>query len=65
MSTLNWIPVTERLPDAETTVIVWTKAGEWWSAWYDDDAWKDAANGDTMAGDNAPTHWAEPEGPTP
>jgi hypothetical protein len=61
MSALNWIPVAERLPDAEITVLCWLDTGEWFSGWFDGEFWKDAATGDDLDG---VTHWAEPEGPS-
>lgn len=33
---LRWIPVAERLPDADTTVMLQMEDGEVWTGWYDD-----------------------------
>lgn len=64
MTTLTWTPVTERLPDSDTTVLVWTRGGEWFAAWYDgEDGWLDAQTAFQMQGNNEVTHWAEPQGP--
>lgn len=65
MTTITWTPITERLPDADQTVLVWTKGGEWFAAWYDDEdtGWRDGCTTVQMQGDNEVTHLAEPQGP--
>ena len=58
---LDWVPVDERLPDDNITVICWLEpGGEWFSGWHADGRWHDAASGGAMEG---VTHWAEPVGP--
>lgn len=51
-----WIPVTERLPDDEETVMVALKdAGEpVWLGWHDEDGWHEVGAGNL--GDSV-THW--------
>ena len=58
---LHWVPVSERLPDDDITVICWLEpGGEWFSGWHADGRWHDAASGGRMEG---VTHWADPVGP--
>ena len=57
---ITWIPVTERLPDDETTVLIATPGADPWPGWHDEVGWFQA--------DGSPveevTHWANmPEGP--
>lgn len=60
---LTWHSVNERMPDTDTTVIVWITPGEWYSAWWDDarESWMDTSTGDVI--EHAVTHYAEPKGP--
>jgi len=58
---LEWHAASDRLPDADITVLMWLQpAGEWFSGWHDFDGWHDASSGALVRG---VTHWAEPEGP--
>jgi hypothetical protein len=63
---LQWHDVTDALPDADTTVLMWVceadGSTDWYAGWWDGEAWQDAANGGPVAG--RVSHWAEPEGPT-
>jgi len=62
---LEWHDARTRLPDADMTVLVWTRdehgAGDWASAWWDGEQWIDCASGGVVEIDV--THWAQPEGP--
>lgn len=62
---LEWHDVRTRLPDADMTVLVWTRdehgGRDWASAWWDGEQWIDCASGGVVELDV--THWAQPEGP--
>jgi hypothetical protein len=58
---LQWHDASQRKPDSDITVLCWLEpGGEWFSGWWGEDEWFDAATGAPMDG---VTHWAEPEGP--
>ncbi|WP_025918320.1 DUF551 domain-containing protein [Herminiimonas sp. CN] len=64
IETLTWIPVSERLPDSDITVLLFDPAANepvWLGFWNDaDNCWYYVD-----AEEATPTHWAEmPEGPT-
>ena len=63
---LQWHPVSERMPDADETVLVWyvdqDGAGDWCTAWHCGDCgWIDGT-GLPMTRVTV-THWAQPKGP--
>jgi hypothetical protein len=65
IETLCWIPVDERLPDSDLTVLLFSSAADEpvWLGHYDSDG-KRWWYVDAMKAE--PTYWAEiPEGPTP
>ena len=57
---MNWTPVTERLPDDDTTVMIAGRDFGVWIGYHDgDDGWLDVHGSQVTV-----THWAElPEGP--
>lgn len=60
-----WVPVTERLPDDELTVLVAIKDSDEpvWLGYHDADGWM---NVDAMPLGGAVTHWMPlPQEPTP
>ena len=66
MTAVTWVPVADRLPDDERTVLIVTpyEEGEVWTGWHSaaEGVWYDSTGwrGFTV------THWAElPEGPAP
>lgn len=59
--TLTWHPVTERLPDADITVLCWHAGDqEFWTGYWDGQGWIGCESGGSVLG---VTHWAEPRGP--
>lgn len=61
---IDWIPVAERLPDSELTVLVAFDGADepTWLGFHDGHVWHDACTGAEFV-DRA-THWAEmPAGP--
>ena len=62
--TLTWHSVTDALPDADLTVLLWVAepdgAQDWFSGWLDGDTWRDST---AMPVAGAVTHWAEVGGP--
>lgn len=62
---LQWHPVSERMPDAYETVIVWYLdhygLGYWCAAFFDK-KWRFYCSGETMSPLTV-THWAQPKGP--
>lgn len=67
-TTLTWHDAARELPDADMTVLLWTRdasidAGhDWTTGWHDGDCWRLCESGGVCA--QTVTHWAEPEGPT-
>ena len=56
---LRWIPVTESLPDAETTVMISMEDGEVWTGFHDgDDGWR-YVSADPASGVKAWRHMPE------
>lgn len=62
MSTLTWIPVTERLPGTDRIVLVWFDADVWDAACWcaTESSW---AACDRCRWLDGVTHWADVEGP--
>ena len=61
--TLSWHSVTDALPDADLTVLLWVETGgesDWVSGWLDGDTWRDST---AMPVAGAVTHWREVGGP--
>ena len=58
----HWIPVTESLPDSDTTVLTGFSDGEVSMGFHDGESWCEC---DGMSiRENSPTHWMDlPEGP--
>ena len=62
--TLSWHSVTDALPDADLTVLLWVETGgesDWVSGWLDGDTWRDST---AMPVAGQVTHWSEVAGPT-
>jgi len=62
--TITWIPVTERVPDEDTTVLVCNDRHGVLESWLDMGAWRFGSyDGFKLLGGTV-THWAEmPNGP--
>ena len=61
---LTWRDATQRLPDDDTTVLLWVEydnESDWCAGWRDGDVWRDASSAMPVSGQV--THWAEPSGP--
>lgn len=62
---LQWHPVSERMPDADETVIFWfvdwKGHGDWSAGYCFDGEWRDLFDRDAVRG--TVTHWAQPKGP--
>jgi hypothetical protein len=61
---LTWHDATQRMPDDDTTVLLWIDYGnesDWCSGYRDGDVWRDAVGTFVVTG--KVTHWAEPSGP--
>ena len=63
VTTLTWVPVSARLPDAIVSVLAYTLEDGVFLAWYDDGAetWFDCATG--AQPEDEVLYWAEAEGP--
>jgi len=63
--TLTWHDASQRLPDDDTTVLLWIRysdnESDWASGWRDGFVWRDASSAMPVHG--LVTHWAEPAGP--
>lgn len=58
-SAVDWIAVTDRLPDDEMTVLIHTQDREVWLGYLDGEQWVEVGSGRVRV-----THWAElPEPP--
>jgi hypothetical protein len=61
---INWVPVSDRLPDDATTVLLFSPVFDepCWTGYMEGDAWFQADG--RPLGDTAVTHWAHmPGGP--
>lgn len=59
---INWIPAAEKLPDSDTTVLIYSAAWDepTWFGFFDGEGWKGIDHYPAAA----PTHWADmPVGP--
>ncbi len=52
---MNWIPVTDLLPDDDMLVLVALSDGEVWTGYMDAEAWIDNVTGSELNGQV--THW--------
>ena len=60
--TIEWIPIGDRMPDDDTTVLVAFDDADPWLGWHEAGQWFDV----TGAPVSGVTHWADPpEGPNP
>ncbi len=63
---LTWHSVTDALPDADLTVLLWVAepdgSQDWVSGWLDGETWRDST---AMPVAGRVTHWAEVGGPRP
>ena len=62
---LTWHDATQRMPDDDTTVLLWVEYSDgeqdWCAGWRDGDVWRDASSAMPVRAEV--THWAEPSGP--
>lgn len=56
MSAVNWIPAADRLPDADSCVLIALDDGEVWTGFYDEDTWRYVSADPVSA---RVTHWAD------
>jgi len=56
-TTITWTPITERLPDDESTVLLGLADGFSCEGFLDGDQWRDVCATPLLAGEV--THWAE------
>ena len=62
---LTWHAVTDALPDADLTVLMWVEepdgGRDWFSGWLDGDVWRDST---AMPVAGRVTHWSDVQGPS-